>query len=178
MPLADFLFSLDQIIWFGDFIVFCLLLAVTVKDKKLYSSLLTQVIVVLVGGTMVLYQPYLSQLYSAETKHAVNFAWYVGFTILDIVAIGLIFLLHKHYRVSYGFIANYNLFAYLILGVLQLVRYAERIKFNTDWFKEVYRYGIIAINVSTAAIALLIAVMALFSVYQIEWKSRRLAWKI
>jgi hypothetical protein len=168
MTLTLFLLIADH------FILLCQLLAlfifsfVAYKQVKVNSSLLTTLVVSLANGISTAYTPYLGHLYKTTNhKLGVDFAWYVGFTIIDITSILLIYWVHKKKNIHYGTLARLMIPAFSILGLLQIIRYSERIIWGAKSavFKPFYTGGIISINYSTTTAIVLLSFLAIASVY-------------
>lgn len=172
------LFNLEKVNWLFDIVSLIILTYAARKSKKISSSLITLAVIVTVSAIMVFYQPYLLALKNKVNYQALLFSWYIGFAIIDMLAIFAIFLPHKYYKMPFGTLANFTLFALFSLAFLQLIRYIERLKFGSDILQPLYRYGVMAINSSVTALTIILALLAMFSIYQLKIGKRIVKWTI
>jgi hypothetical protein len=129
------------------------------------SNLLTLIIIVVFNTLMLGYQGILDWYRAANlgVSAVVNFFWYMGFAIFDLIAMRAIYNVHKKENVRIGRLGQYASFAFFAVGTLQLLQYAEIVIFNTnDKVATLYIVGIPSINIATAIIC---TVVALFSLY-------------
>ena len=161
MIMIDMLIFIAEFSWAADFVALCLVFALAIKHRTPSSTLLTLTATVLFCGLMNSYTPTLYLLDAPLLFSYKLFAWYIGFALLNGLAILTIWYLHRCFKLRYGMIARMALLQYFVLAQLQLLRYGERLLWQTDYLKPIYQAGIASINIGTALVALGFAVLAL-----------------
>lgn len=81
--------------------------------------------------------------------------WYGAWSVVDVFCVWCIYKLHALYHLNASKLARYIMVCLLTLCALQIVRYVDRIILETDLLTDIYRFGVVAINISVAPIALL-----------------------
>ena len=104
-------------------------------------------------------------LHINELRPIVASLWYVGFAATDFVYVMLAVSFCNKMNLTRDLICNFILFTYLVLGILQVLRYLDRIIIQTDVLGVLYKNLIPSLNlaVSTAAIFYLIKVVLTYS---------------
>lgn len=148
--MGEIAYTVDKIFWALIFLLFIASMFV-----KLDVSSCIALAVWLIGSlAMDLLQPIVMQLSSSngDTGKAI---WYVTWSGIDILCLWCIYKLHTMYQLDVGKIARFIMLCLLALCALQISRYADRLVFETNLLTDVYRFGIIAINISVLPVTAL-----------------------
>jgi hypothetical protein len=172
--MTNLLFQIDGYAWLCDFIAVCIFLVLSWKEKTINSSLIALAVSIIVGKVMLEYSPKLLAAKTPENLALVTFVWYVGFVFFDAVAIFAIYKSHAVRKIRYSLIAKMVLLSFFVKAQLHLLRYTERLIWDTDFLMPLYKSGIVSINVTTAITAIIFAVIAYIQYY----RSGATKWKI
>ena len=164
--------------WFVDFIAMVILLVFAWKDRRTSSSLIALATSVIAGGLMNQYTPYVLQSNNPASQNTILFVWYLGFVAIDAAAMAVIYKCHLAFVVRYNFITKMVLLSIFIKAQLHLIRYGERIIWDTHYIKPLYTSGISGINIATAATAMLFVLAITISRIRVAKGKRGLTWLI
>ncbi|MFT4930130.1 MAG: cytochrome c biogenesis protein CcdA [Phenylobacterium sp.] len=131
---------------------------------------------VLFGGIMHQYAPMLLAITDPALQKLKLLAWYLGFACFYALGVYAIYKIHQVLRVNYQFIARMILLQFFVLGQLQLLRYAERLLWDTHYLKPLYQSGIVGVNVTTAIVTLGFALTVGYSQYQVNKGKKGVKW--
>ncbi|MCG9964594.1 hypothetical protein [Shewanella cutis] len=87
--------------------------------------------------------------------------WYLSFVIIDTICVWSIYLSHRKLRISFDKFSVFICFSFTTMAVIQLVRYTDRIIFETEYFAVIYKYGILSLSMAPMV---LMALMLSFSI--------------
>lgn len=147
--MGDFAYSIDRVFWF----ISLLLLVVSVLYKLDASSRIALGVWVVGNLLMDQLQPFVMEL-SVSSPVADPSVWYVTWASIEILCLWCIYKIHSLYQLSSSKLTNYIMVCLLSLCALQLMRYADRIVFDTNWLAAVYKYVIVSINISVVPFAI------------------------
>lgn len=166
--MTELLLTMGKWTWIIEFVSLCLFVGISIQDKKVGSSVVALLIVVVLGGLMRQYAPHLYAITDPEYQAWVRFAWYMGFTAIYAFGMFILTKVHLTFMLRFSFMAKTVLFGYFVAGQLQLFRYAERAIGKTDYLQQVYQVGIPTINIGIAITALFFAVVMVISKIRIQ----------
>lgn len=172
------LITISKFSWFAELFALAIVFALAVKNKKNSSSLVALLIMIVFGGFMREYSPYLLKITNPEYKNLVRFMWYMGFVSLDATAMYILYKSHNVFAIRYSIIAKITLLAFYAKGQLHLLRYAERMLGDTQYLQAVYQSGIPAINIGMATTALFFALAMAVSTYRNHQGKEGLTWTL
>jgi hypothetical protein len=135
-----------------------------VKDLSFKSTLVAWSVADLV--TLVL-TPILFSL-SDYDRNLARVVWYPAFSILSLITIFFIYKVHRQTNISVSIFSKPIVLWLLLMVVLNVVRFFDRVVIATDLTGEMFKYGMLAIKV-WASLAVWIYI------YQLSDKSRRIA---
>jgi hypothetical protein len=108
------------------------------------------------------YQPYLmNNLAKRLSKEDIRTLWYMGFAVTDFLLVWLAVSYCSIKNMARDKVSNFILGIIAVLGVIQMVRYADRVFIGTDALGGVYKAAIPALNFSVSFMA--IAYVSYFS---------------
>lgn len=114
-------------------------------DKSSFGAILT--IVVLMQMLQMWYEHFL--IYSlAETfsKESIRIFWYMGFAVIDFAAVKICVSYCSYRNMTREKAGNFILLSVLLLGVMQLARFADRILIESNMLGWVYKHMIPTFN--------------------------------
>ena len=158
-------FEFKDYLWIADIISLCILLYVTKIKNELNSSTISLITAVCVSTLSYYYEYFLCESLDENSVALFRFAWYMGFVLLDCIAIYLIYKSHIVLQVRFRFIARMIVGAYFIQGLCHLVRYFERVHWGTNLLSETYRIMNISINTGTTMVAFGIIAVVGYHIY-------------
>lgn len=156
------LFSLDKIIFIAYFV---LLVLVMLFQRKVSSFVITLVVLSVANGAMTSISPMLYQ-FSSGPGLASKFTWYASFALIDMLAVFLLYKFHFLLKQNVSFVANLTGMFFVTFATLQTLRFIDRFIFDTEYFLQIYRYGIPALNL------VLVSVATLSLIYEIKINQR------
>lgn len=80
--------------------------------------------------------------------------WYSAWSSIELLCLWCIYKLHKVYNLEHSQVSKYIMLCLIALCALQSSRYIDRVILETNWLVEVYRFGIVAINISVVPVTL------------------------
>lgn len=93
--------------------------------------------------------------------------WYFGFAVTDFIYVLLVYKIHDKLNLKADKVSRFILTGFIVLGLIQVARYIDRIVIDTNYLAEFYQVSIPAINVSvTALIAFSSAVSIIIHYYK------------
>lgn len=148
--------------------------------KQVSSTLISTGCLVGFGGFMTAYTPLLSSagLAAKNSGNDVLFwglatVWFIGYFLVDCVALLAIWRLHIKHRCNYNPITKSYMLSFFFAGLLQLVQFANKIFFDhvdgddfvhgLKGMNEIYQVGILTINTSTTLVAMGFALVMIYS---------------
>lgn len=148
--MGDFAYNIDRVFW----LISLLVLVVSVIYKLDVSSRIA--LGVWVAGNLLMdqLQPFVMEL-SINNKTAGPSFWYVTWAAIEILCLWCIYKIHTVYQLSASKLTRYIMVCFLSLCTLQLMRYADRVVFDTNLLAAVYKYVIVSINISVVPFALI-----------------------
>jgi hypothetical protein len=178
MIMIEMLLTVEIYAWTADFAVLCVVFILAIKDQRVSSSLIAITVSVLIGGIMHQLTPILLTIDDPELLPIKLFGWYMGFVSFDTLGIYVIYKIHKIFNINYQFIARMIMLQLFVLGQLQLLRYTERLIFDSDYLMALYKSGVIGINITTALVALIFALVVSYSKYRVNRGKQGVKWII
>ncbi len=177
---------LNSFLWLLDFLMFLSVLWYAKKDKEFNSTLVTLLVSIVLGGVMTAYSPSLGAFIQNARLPTGDiiwldiglFAWYVGFALFNLASIMAIFKIHVWYKKNYSFITYAYLLAFFLLGNLQIVQYAEILTFNQGHVENIYKLGILSINIGVSLTTIMIVLGVTISRYLIKRGKKGLSWSL
>lgn len=163
------------IAWCIGFIITDLILAFAFY--RIYSSFQkkfsrnTQLFIVaflsvfMVGLVSIQFGPLLFDTEGVTYKTWVRVAYYLGNVVLYTLATYAIQKLHERNKISYSIIGRMYIMAFFAATNLQIFRFLERLTWDTHYLAAFYKWGIVSINICTAAVALFVATLAVYNYY-------------
>ena len=148
--MGDFAYNLDSFFW----LICLLLLVVSVIYKIDMSSRIALAIWVLGNLLMDQLQPFVMDL-AMSSEGIGTSLWYVTWAFIEVFCLWSIYKIHTVYHLPASKLTRYIMFCFLSLCALQLMRYADRVVFETDLLLAVYKYVIVSINISVVPFAML-----------------------
>jgi hypothetical protein len=101
------------------------------------------------------YQPYLmNELSKILSKDEVRLLWYMGFAVTDFLFVWLAVSYCNIKNMVRDRASNFILITVAALGVIQMVRYADRVLIATNIFGGIYKVAIPALNFSVTFIVI------------------------
>lgn len=89
-------------------------------------------------------------------------AWYMFFGITDWAFVFLTFYVCKRYKFRLTFGCYAIFYSYIALGLIQMLRYADRVVYETNYLGFAYRYTIPVINTT---MTIVVSVYIIYLVY-------------
>ena len=186
MSYSEIVEKLAAFLWLLHFLALLGVLWYAKKDKAFSSTLVTVLIGVVVGGVMTAYTPDLKAFIRANKPPDGDvvlfniglFSWYIGFSVFYIIATIATWKIHVWYRIEYSFVTYAHLLAYLLLNLLQVIRYTERLTFNQDYLKAFYKSGVLSINIGVTLTTLVVLLGVAVSRYRKKRGKRGLSWSL
>lgn len=148
--MGDFAYTVDKLFWAGSF----LLLIVSVVYKLDISSRVALTIWVVGNLFMDQIQPFVMAVSTNNVTLGSSF-WYVTWAAIEILCLWCIYKIHAVHEIPASNLARYIMICLLALCSLQLIRYADRLVFETDLFSAIYKYAVVSINISVVPFATL-----------------------
>jgi hypothetical protein len=140
---GDFAYTVDKLFWVGTF----LLLIVSVFYKLDISSRIALTVWVVGNLFMDLIQPFVVAVSTDNLILGSSF-WYLTWGTIDILCVWCIYKVHAVHEIPASKLTRYIMVCFLALCSMQLLRFADRIVFETDLLSAMYKYAIVAINIS------------------------------
>jgi hypothetical protein len=128
--------------------------------KGFYISFMVMFMVILLK---LQFAPYIFGTEGASHKTWVRIAHYIGFSVIECLAIYAIHQIHRVSKLQYSFIARMYLLTFFVYVNLNVFRFLERTLWDTNYLAGFYRWGFVSINFSTTAVTLLIACLAIYN---------------
>lgn len=126
-------------------LVALLVYVLVVRQITVFSFVLVGVMVIEVLHQGISF--YLQSFYGDPSVVEIVFAsWYLGYAATDFLFYGLTMHLARTYRFPLDPISNVVMKAFLIMGVMQIVRYVERLITDSDLMGAIYSNSIVLIN--------------------------------
>jgi hypothetical protein len=147
---GEFAYNLDKAFW----LISLLLLAISMIYKLDISSRIALSIWVVGNLVMDQLQPFIMDL-STSNKTVGPSLWYVTWASIEVLCIWCIHKTHAVYELPASKFARYIMVCFLSLCALQLMRYADRVVFETNLLAAVYKYVVVSINISVVPFAML-----------------------
>ncbi len=166
---------LDRGLLVLNYFSFFVALYLAIKTNKLNSTLLALGIMIFLNSLMALYTPLLEEMakeYQKDYKHVFRAIWYLGFALIDLTIISLVFFTHYKFNLKKTFCAYAVVVTYSIIMQLHLFRYIEREIGKTEYLKEIYTNGIPLINIlfSSAVLGFMFFVLVTFLISNLNKK--------
>lgn len=148
--------------------------------QRTFNVLLTMLVVsVIISGITIQYGPLLFEMQGPDHKMWVRFAWYMGFVVLNGLAIYAIYKTHSAFGKRNSFITRMVLLTAYVISICHIIRFAERYTWDTDHLEAIYRWSIVSINTTATIVTFIIVCVALYRHYRIEETTmERAIWKI
>lgn len=176
--MTELLKTLEGYQWLVDLLLLCVFVGLWFKEKRISSTLIGLTVIAISGGIGVQYHHFLLAITDEQHKDIVRFAWYMGFAFIDFLVIVSLHKIHLYTKTPYSFITKAFALGVLVRGMLQIIRYAERFYFNTDYLQAIYKSGVLAINVSLGITAIVFTVIVLVSKYRESQGQRGVTWRV
>lgn len=147
---GEFAYNVDKVFWFLNVL---LLIASCFYRTDRSSSI---ALAIWVSGNLLMDQitPFVMNFSSTAGEFGTS-VWYLTWSAINLLCMFVLFKLHKAYQLILSQIARYIFVCFLALTLLQASRYTDRVLLQTDMLAGVYKYGLLAINVSVFPAALL-----------------------
>lgn len=186
MSYTEIVEQLAAYLWLLNFLVLLVVLWYAKNDKTFNSTLVTLLVAVVIGGVMTAYSPDLKAFIRANKAADGDiiwfnlglFGWYMGFAIFNVIATITTWKIHVWYKIEYSYVTYAHLFAYLLLNLLQTIRYAEKLTFDQDYLKAFYQFGVLSINSGVSLTALVVVLGISISRYRIKQGKKGLSWSL
>ena len=135
------------------------------KNRKLSSSLVAVLITVVIEWCMDGYGDFLLGIVAhkddVEQPHSLTrYAWYYGLAGFNAVLIVAVYQAHMRLKLTYSYTARYLITGHFVIGLLLIIRCFEQQSLHSDYLALAYLWGKMAIGVSCAGVALIMAMMA------------------
>lgn len=174
--LFEYFRLIEGYIWVTDFVSLCLIIHFTYKTKSITSVLISLGIGVFIGGISLQYGLLIFQIDPKATKTAFQLwlinheqvllcAWYIGFVILDCLALIFITSLHRSAKLSPNSVSRMIAFAFYVHGTVNIAQYFETLWGETSYIEKLYEFGIPAINIATSFVCFSFAMITLAKYY-------------
>lgn len=148
--MSELAFSIDKAFWLLSLTLFIASLFV-----KLDISARIAIAIWLIGNLfMDLITPGILSLSSNKGSDGLAI-WYGTWSAIGIICVWCIYRIHSLYRLRTGNVARYIMACFLLLCFLQIGRYTDRVIFETNMLADIYKFGVIAINISVIPITLI-----------------------
>ena len=148
--MGEFAYFVDRAFWFLTFGI----LVVSFFYRGDRSSTIALAIWVTANLLMDLVAPALMS-FSASHGDLGRSAWYLTWSVIELLSVYVIYKLHSYYQLPAGKLARYISLCLLVLCGLQVARYADRMLLSTNLLVDVYKYGVVAINISVFPMAVI-----------------------
>ena len=137
------LFSLGKLVFVAYFLLFLFAVAV---ERKVSSLVIALMVLAVANGAMTAITPLLYDM-ASQPGLFYKFLWYAVFMLFDFVAIFLLYKFHRLLKQNVGRIAHLVGLSFVVLAMIQTLRFFDRYVTNTEVFQEIYQYGVPFINV-------------------------------
>lgn len=145
--MGEIAITIDTVFWF--FTVVLLITSLLLRLDS--SSLISLAIWVIANLAMLQIQSEIMSL-SSSIGGSGRGIWYLTWASIDALAIWCIYIMHARNYLLSSKLTNFIVFAFFSLCLLQCLRYIDRSLLETDILASVYKYGIIAINISVVPV--------------------------
>lgn len=161
----ELLILIQNISWLFYMAAMLMFYYITKQSTNRNSSLITMIIAVSIQALIIGYEEILLAHIEANPGYnpILNFSWYIGFSILEIVGIWTIILIHKKENVRIGTLGQFIVASFFIRCSIQLLQYGEIILYKSDqaiW--NIYMIGLPTINISIAVASFGLACVAIY----------------
>jgi hypothetical protein len=136
----------------GEYLLFLNLLALFISalafpQRSAFVSIL--LLVVVLQLLHMWYEPYLmDNLAKKMSKEDIRTLWYMGFAVTDFLLVYLSVTYCSIKNMVRDKVSNIILINIALLGVIQMVRFADRVLIGTDLLGEIYKIAIPTLNFS------------------------------
>ncbi|MDX3774947.1 hypothetical protein QE250_12555 [Chromatiaceae bacterium AAb-1] len=137
------LFDIGKLVFLVYFMLF---LIAVFSEKKVSSAVIGLMVLAVANGMMTALTPVLYEL-SSRSGIGYKFVWYGSFTLIDCIAVFLLYKFHALLRQSVGRIASLIGQVFLLLASLQSIRFIDRFVIGYDVLQPFYQYLVPLINV-------------------------------
>lgn len=161
--IQDLLMTINSMTWLS-YLIACLFAIFYVKDLSFKATLIAWSIADFVN---LVFTPLLFNL-SELDRHLVKVLWYPAFSMLSLATILFIYQVHKSAGIKVSRYSKPIVLWLLMMVLLNVIRFFDRVAFETNLMADVFKYGLLAIKV-WASLAVWIYV------YQLCSGSRRIA---
>ena len=164
----ELLILIQNISWLFYMAAMLMFYYITKKSANRSSSLITMIIAVSIQALIIGYEKTLLVYIEANPGYnpILNFFWYIGFSIQEIVGIWIIILIHKKENVRIGSLGQFIVISFFIRCTIQLLQYGEIILFKSDqtiW--NIYMIGLPTVNISIAIVSFALACIAIYHLH-------------
>ncbi len=178
----EYMLLIGKYLYYLNFVSVLVAFYFAYKSTRLNSTLLSLVMMLMFNFLMTSYAPHLhsaSIKYQADYLHEFRFLWFVGFSFLDLLLIGLLLTSHNKFGLRLSFSAYAVIVAYSMKLLLHVLRYFEKEVFLTSYLQPIYTKGIPGINMTFAAVVFGFVLTVLASImYTKITKKKGLSWSI
>lgn len=178
----EYILSIGEYLYYLNFVSILIAFCFAYKSIRLNSTLLSLQLMLLFSFLMTSYTPGLhsaSMKYHADYLHEFRFLWFVGFSLLDLLLIGLLLTSHNKFGMRLSFSAYAVVVAFSLKLLLHVSRYFEKEVYLTNYLEPIYTKGIPIINMTFAAVVFGFVLTVLASIiYTKITKKKGLSWFI
>ncbi|MBZ9610787.1 hypothetical protein [Rheinheimera maricola] len=150
MDYSNFLFQVGNYTWLGYMLATFLVVVLNLADKSYYFG---SAVLIMSNLAMQVTEPALMRLVN-DYNSLIVLVWYPVWALYAMVSVYVIYLLHVRAKLTMGFVASSMMISFAGLCTLQVVRFFDRLVFQTDLLGVVYKIGINSINIGCLFILL------------------------
>ena len=146
-------------------VVFCFLLLLKFHRAENNSLHISSGVIVL--ASFLMHSVELKLFSLAETdRDLAKYLWYISFVLIDVVSAYVLYKIHVVYNVKVSRLSFFTLYSLFALTGVQLLRFVDRLIFETDLLGSFYQYSIVIINISIVSTIIFSTIIALFQFSQ------------
>ena len=175
---VELLRLVDKMSLFIDAMMLAVFFIIWVRGNRLSSTLISLGVVVLLDGLALHYKYILISVKDPSYKELVRFGWYMGYTFLHFVVLVCTYNIHLRSITPYSFITRMIFLEYCTYGIIQSVRYCERVVFHTDYLASIYKHGLLSINIATTAVTIVFTLIIVISTYRESKGKGGVKWRV
>ncbi len=172
--------QINKALWLADLPTFAILFYICQCKKKVNSSMLTMLVVLVAGFFMITYEAALTAYIEANPgpNSIVTFLWYNGLACFYAATLYYLRKVHQLKNTTIGTMGGYISKAYTVIALIYVAQYTEILLLKTDQNLDLlFSFGIPAINIASTGFFFSFAIYSLYhTIHKTDTESLR--WNI
>ena len=161
--------AIDDHVWLAYLAALLVMFPLALNKRYIGSSFITVLTVTVVVWFMDSYRDFMLPIINdealiAQYRTLIRYAWYYGFAGFATAMMVIIWRVHVAFIIPYSYLTRTILLIHAFVVVLQMTRLLERQSFKNELIGEtVYQWSIILVNISSAGLAIVFALLAWYA---------------